>query len=735
MTDIRGARDPLGKPPDGQDPAAAGEFLEERQGRLHLGPGRPAVRALGAGMRRDDVPAEHLEPEVRQRPLNDRRRRFGGARAAQLALGREGDPREARAAEARRLADEKETRSGSPLEIVAEPLTSEIGVFAVAVEVVGRTDSCSGQTLDELLHAHAVTMLMSVRGRIGALVALCLGVSTVSAQAAAPPQGYQTDAAFAGSYAARGVTSALATAQRVSCYAPQVLVFLGLAPEQGFPQGGGTACPGATTGENIGPYPTQDVKPPALLVKDHSESDIRVDPTNPRHLIGISKWFVNAEAYNHLAGFFESFDGGVTWPQQGHVPGYEGWTDNSDPVGAFDPWGNYYAVLLPYMFDYDSTGRHNFSGRVNPALPRSGIGIAVRPHGAQTADTWLTAHDGRIDFVATTPLDGLNVFDKQWIVIDGNRKSRQFGRVYVMWAVGGDDSSLRIFESHADARENGSHSNWSTPKLALRRASGLADNGALPQVAPDGTVWLEASASGDANRPFTATLTSSRDGGATWGARRAIVRHLPSSYDNTAFRSAFGEAFAVGPRKVGKFYPLYLAYEDAPDGPVEIRLTASFDGGKHWRRPVRVNDNRGSAESFQPGLAVAPSGLVAVSFYDRRLACPARGSEEATGAGLRFDPEAPYGRLNFCVNTAVQLYRAGLRPIAHNARMSGHTWDPELSAPRFACICVPASFIGDYFGVDARGGYAYTASVTTYDEAGLNPFFHQQQLVSKLKLP
>src|SRR5437016_1276799 len=149
MTDIRGARDPLGKPPDGQDPAAA-------------------------------------------------------------------------------------------------------GVFAVAVEVVGRTDSCSGQTLDELLHAHAVTMLMSVRGRIGALVAVCLGVSTASAQAAAPPQGYQTDAAFAGSYAARGVTSALATAQRVSCYAPQVLVFLGLAPEQGFPQGGGTACPGATTGENIG---------------------------------------------------------------------------------------------------------------------------------------------------------------------------------------------------------------------------------------------------------------------------------------------------------------------------------------------------------------------------------------------------------------------------------------------------------------------------------------------------
>ena len=387
------------------------------------------------------------------------------------------------------------------------------------------------------------------------------------------------------------------------------------------------------------------------------------------------------------------------------------------------------------MFDYDSTGRHNFSTRVNPELPRSVIGVAVRPHGATAAGAWFTSHGGAPDFVATAPYQGLDVFDKQWITVDSGAKSKHRGRVYVMWAIGGDDSNLRIFESHADARPNGTHSDWSPPKLALRRASGLADNGAIPQVAPDGTVWLEASASGDPNRPFIATLTASRDGGATWGARRTIVRHLPSSYDNTTFRSAFGEAFAVGPRKIGRFYPLYLAYEDAPDGPVEIRLTASFDGGKHWRRPVRVNDNRGAGEALQPALTVSPSGVVAVAFYDRRLACPGAGSADASGAGLQYDPEAPYGRGNWCINSATQLYRPGLRPIGHNVRLSPHTWDPELSAPRFACICVPASFIGDYFGADARGGFLFTASVTTFNEAGQNQFFHQQQLVSKLKLP
>ena len=593
-------------------------------------------------------------------------------------------------------------------------------------------------------------MLMAVMRRVGALVALCVGVGTASAEAAVPPQGFQAVAAFARSYAARHVTSVTPTTQKVSCYAPEVPVLPGLSPTEGFPQGGGTPCPGSTTGENIGPYATQDVKPPALLVKDHSESDLRVDPTNPRHLIGISKWFVNAEGYNHLTGFYESFDGGRTWPEQGHVPGYEGWTDNSDPVGAFDPWGNYYAVLLPYMFDYTPEGRHGFlSSQVNPALPRMVLGVAVRPHGAASPDAWFTSHGELPDYVATAPTLGLPVFDKQWIAIDTNRKSKHFGRVYVSWAISGAadeagegyrgrvgqaDEHQRIFVSFADAHPDGSHTNWSTPRVALTFPNGDV-NGSLPQVAPNGVVWLEASGSTSSERPFSALLTSSSDGGVTWTARRTIVQHLPSSYDNTTFRSAFGEAFAVGKRQVGRFYPLYLAYEDAPDGPVEIRLTASFDGGTHWRRPVRVNDGRGGGEALQPALTVAGSGTVAVAFYDRRLACPGRGTAAAAAAGLQFDPRTPYGAANYCINTAVQLYRAGLRPIGHNVRMSPHTWDPQISAARFVCICVPASFVGDYFGAAAGGGFAYASSVTTYNEAGQNPFFHQQQLVSKLKLP
>jgi len=579
-------------------------------------------------------------------------------------------------------------------------------------------------------------MLLTMRGRIAALAALGAAV-VVPPALAASPQGFQSNASFAASYAARGVTSVVATAQRVSCYAPEVLYMSGLGANEGYPDGGSTACPGATTGELLGPFSNQDRANPALVVKDHSESDIHVDPTNATHLIGISKWVVNGEGYNHLTGFFESFDTGVTWPAQGHIPGYEGWTDNSDPVGAFDQWGNFYAVVLPYMFDYTSSGTHRFlSSAVNPRLARSGIGVAVRPHGAATANAWLTTHAGGLDLVARSPFQGAEVFDKQWLAIDTNRRSRFFGRVYVAWSIGGSDQSLRIYESHADGRPDGTHGNWSAPKLVLRQVQGIGENGPLPCVTPDGTVWLAVTSFSDSGRPFTISVTSSRNGGSSWTARQFVRRgQRVSGYANTTFRAAFGLAFEVGKRKVGRAYPLYAAYEDATASGTAVFLTASFDNGRHWRARLRVNDNGGAGEALQPGVSVAPNGRVAVAFYDRRLPCPGRASAEAAQAGLQFDPRDPFGRLNYCINAAVQFYGAGLRPLGHNIRLSAQTWDPQLSAPHPGCICSAGTFIGDYFGVDSRGGFTYTAAVTTANAAGENPGFHQQQLVSKLRTP
>src|SRR5207245_5369013 len=249
--------------------------------------------------------------------------------------------------------------------------------------------------------------------------------STFSPGVGNVPQCHQSDRAYAKSAAYRA-TNVLATTQRTSCFTPEVAFFTSLAPVNGYD--GMMECTGANTGEDPGPYPTQAGSNPgypatkAMLVKDHSESNIRVDPTNPSHLIGQSKWFVSGEGYDHLLGFYESMDGGATWPVQGHVPGYEGWTDNTDPVGAFDQYGNFYSLVLPYQFFYDNDS-HSFqinkNREPNPSQPAEVISASVRPQGSTTAGQWITTHNGKPDIVEPYPAQGREP-DKQWIAIDKN---------------------------------------------------------------------------------------------------------------------------------------------------------------------------------------------------------------------------------------------------------------------------------------------------------------------------
>lgn len=584
------------------------------------------------------------------------------------------------------------------------------------------------------------------------------GAATATAQ---PPQGVQLNSAFADSYAAAGVTNVSATTQRRSCYRPEVLYLDALPALLGYPGGGGSLCTDTTlppsapfTGENIGPYVTQDAagaQNPVLLVKDHSESDIRVDPTDPKHLIGQSKWIVNAEGYNHLLGFYESFDGGASWPVQGHVPGYEGWTDNTDPVGAFDPYGNFYSLVLPYNFYYDKFGFHRFdngTNQVNPTVPPEAISVSVHPHAMTGPDDWITTHNGHPDYIATASNATTNDPDKQWLTIDTNPSSRCYGTVYAMWTIFVFNPSY-LYVSTAIANPNGTHTDWSSARVLPTIPGKPWDSYLLPHVAPDGTVYTTIT-NNPAKKGFSGAdiyLISSKDCGQTWQGPMPVVKDIAvPTYENTTFREGIVNTFAVGTQTVGDAYPLYVSYEDSSSGLSNVYLTASYDAGASWTEPIQVNDNPVGTEALQPNLDVAPNGVASVAFYDRRLACPEMGTAEAVAAGLQYDPGTsaspgtPYGRANYCINTATQFYEPDLRQanpaIGHNIRLSAHTWDPQLNALHPGCICSSRTFIGDYFGINSSSaGTTYTTSVSTFNYTGENPTFYQQQIVAAVATP
>ena len=600
-------------------------------------------------------------------------------------------------------------------------------------------------------------------------VVIALAVMPIQAGAGTSRPGVQSDTTYAASYARAKVGNIAVTSQQVSCYRPEVPFFT-----KGTTDGytGMTPCPGATTGEDTGaagPYPNQvgsaNGYPAAgpMLVNDHSESDLRVDPNHPNHVIASSKWFVSAEGYNHVLGFYESFDGGKTWPVQGHVPGYEGFTDNTDPIGAFDGYGNYYSLVLPYQFAY-AGGAHGTGGKLyqksnlpNPAMPPEAVSVAVRPVGANTAGGWITTHknsSGVIgpDFVAIDNNQGQEP-DKQWIAIDNNPNSPNYNTIYAMFVNFSFDGLMsKAYVSTAKALRGGKHTDW-TPLQRLPSLSGSAsDTYLLPHVDPSGTVWTSITnfPSRQSRSTYSLAVDYSTDGGVTWqgplpvpGAQNVAIP--PEAYPNTTFTDGITDTFTVGTAKVNGRYPIYMSWEDYASGVDNIMLSGSFDGGQSWTAPVRVNDNLTRADEFQPNLAAAANGTVSVNFYDRRLACPSAGTAEADGAGIALDTVnphysgalPPYGASNYCINTSLQFYSAALTPLGNNIRLSAHTWDPQLNAPwRYGSGLFTGkdTFIGDYFGNDFAGSTSLTTSVSTYDD-GTNPQHYQQQVIAIVASP
>jgi hypothetical protein len=595
----------------------------------------------------------------------------------------------------------------------------------------------------------ALAVPAAIAAVVVAAATAATGGTTVDAGVGVIPQGTQSDATYAGSAKAAKVPNVFATTQ-TSCYRPEVdASAFNDAPALGYD--GVTACPGATTGEDTGaagPYATQVGSNPGYpaatpqLVKDHSESDIRVDPTNPKHLIGSSKWFVSAEGYNHLLGFYESFDGGKTWPVQGHIPGYEGWTDNTDPVGAFDTYGNFYEFVLAYQFFYRADGSHNFtvgtSQEPNPVQPAEVVSVSVRPHSATKATDWITTHAGRPDFVAAYDSVG-NEPDKQWLTIDTSASSRFTNRIYAMWV---DFHTLTPvpYVSYADARPDGTHTDWSTPqKLPTPPHVPQGVTYLLPHVDANGTVYTTIT-NFNPKQGFCCIsiyVDKSTDGGKTWtvaGTPVASATPPPLQYPNTTFRDGIENTFAVGSRPTGAgSYPLYVSYEDFSAGVDNVLMTASYDGGATWSSPIQVNDNIGAVDEFQPNLSVASDGTVSDAFYDRRLSCPGAGTSEGAAAGIGLDPAAS-GASNYCVNASVQYYDAALAPLGHNVRLTQHTWDPQLNAPHTGSPTGSETFIGDYFGNDASGANDVFTFASTFDD-GTNPAHRQQQVVATLPIP
>ena len=462
----------------------------------------------------------------------------------------------------------------------------------------------------------------------------------------------------------------------------------------------------------------------------HSESWIAIDPTNSKHLVAMSKFFFDPQHYLFHIGAQVSRDGGLHW-SDGIVPGFDcqtaphnSWVDTTDPILAFDTQGNVYSAFLPYSFKYNPAG-HQVWG----VVPNDAVFVVKSSNGG---DSWTTANHGVA--LAIYNSSGLGITgDKQWITVDNNPRSPFANNIYVGWTLFTGISNDLWFSRSTDQAAH-----FSTPvKLTSRNNDSPFNQFIMMGTAPDGTLYAAYTSFPSNTRPTVDVwVLKSKDGGQTFSTPMLAASFnavSTAALANTSFRDGIADNFAVNPANGH----LLLALEVDSGNGVDVQLTESLDGGVHWTTPVNVNDPstvHDGTDQFQPTVAASPGGTVAVSFYDRRLAC-------TTNDGNILPSDT--GRTNFCINTTIQFYSdtsGGLRAEGLNIRVSTATWDPQNPGSTTDQLPTPfgpttsLTFIGDYFGLALSNTAAYVLSVSNHD-SGQNPSHDQQQFLGIVPIP
>jgi len=417
----------------------------------------------------------------------------------------------------------------------------------------------------------------------------------------------------------------------------------------------------------------------STTANDRSESDVAVDPTNPNHIVGLSKAFFSPNDYLFRLVWYDSTDGGQHWTS-GILPGYDAWMDTTDPTLTFDSEGNLYALVLPFNFVIEPSGDHNWDvGHVNPKGLNDGIYLSrsLKADGP-VGEKWQAPVE-----LATYHSSGLGITaDKQWVGADSFGRHR--GSVYASWIVF-DGAALNTVV--AVSADYGAH--FRAPQVISSETKPKFNGDPYVFEGPEGNVYVSYD-----NLPPKQSYTTgafqvvvSHDNGQTFSkpGQQVTTSVGPTPYIPDTFRDGTPYSMTVNPANGD----LLLAYENydrsVPRG--NIWLTRSSDEGRTWTKPVQVNDPTATGDTFQQKIFAAPNGIFGVAFYDRRLPCPAT------------DPiVADVGRANTCIDVTIQFYDPNGSARGDNRRVTQESWDPTVNPPKPGGLSASTTFIGDYFG-------------------------------------
>jgi hypothetical protein len=389
-----------------------------------------------------------------------------------------------------------------------------------------------------------------------------------------------------------------------------------------------------------------------------AEEFISLYPANPNNSVAVISDFSLRLGAN-TTKYAVSFNNGAagTWfenfvPLQNQMPATSDgrtWEFNSNPVVAIDKLGYVYVSSLYFDLNDRANGIYACLGRLT--TPDLGFSAAnTIPVSANLSPTANVSED------------------KPWLAVDTSDAPTS-GSVYVAWTrfyetPEGESSKILLSRSVDHGHI------WSAPIQVSDPRHDGAVQGSQVVVGPQGEVYViyEAFFAGDKRQQF---LAKSADGGQTFSAARPVTPLFNEVNFSSTYRKNSFPSIAVSPTN-GHIYIVY-ADEPGPETGAEVEFIASRDGGSTFSAPTAVN-RPPKGQQFMPALTVDNAGVIHVSWFDTR--------------------NSPRGTSSYDIYAASSATDGG--QFASNTRVTVTSIDAGS-----------ASFIGDYGGIAASGGFAH----------------------------
>jgi hypothetical protein len=375
-----------------------------------------------------------------------------------------------------------------------------------------------------------------------------------------------------------------------------------------------------------------------------NETTIAVNPYNPLNLVAGAndyRGFNARENRNDGTGVaYTTMDGGKTWtnvvlPHLTYQTGSTGllslMDSAGDPVVAFGPHNTVYYANIVFSRLADANG----------------LAVSVSHDGGLTWDEpSIVQLDGVNPDGTATPTDIFN--DKEWIAADPFS-----GTVYLTWTrFDGNVESPIMMKKSTDFGRTWGEAVRVAPSLdGFKGGITPFDQGSIPQVANDGTLYVAYEASVcktlncDSPTDHDAiVVATSTNGGRTFkNVEVALDFDFPPNED-VGRSTLTGENFRINSfpqmaydRFTGR---LWVTWADDRNGTYSGGTSVKTNGdnfvvsstdGKHWTAPVRV----GTAEDEVFPAIAAQFGRVAVTYYTRHY--------DPSGIGLDYAMSVGWG--------------------------------------------------------------------------------------------